>query len=284
MSRRHTINVPPGAYRSVELIQAGVHSKRLGANDVRRIGRGIVLHPNFEYDDFSYRDRCIAVGMTLRQEFFLPQRAPRHRLIDGHRVKSGILQWTENHGLTLPSASDIWCQLGPVTTLAGLVAAGDFLISGARIRGAPGGRAAPLCSLEELRHAHQRHRTTVGGPLRTRALALLRAPVDSPPESFLRIAIILAGFEEPKVNCPVPTRARTFHADLGYPELRIAIEYEGRYHFSSPDQARFDLQRRRSMVEAGWTVLQVLDSDVDDPHSFFVGLGMAIEAARAHLG
>ncbi|WP_336662358.1 hypothetical protein [Leucobacter sp. USHLN154] len=311
MSRRHTINVPPGAYRSAELIQAGVHSKRLGAKDVRRIGRGIVLHPNFEYDDFSYRDRCIAVGMTLRQEFFLsrrsaaalleiphpphpqglvdvasfwPQRAPRHRLIDGHRVKSGILQWTENHGLTLPSASDIWCQLGPVTTLAGLVAAGDFLISGARIRGAPGGRAAPLSSLEELRHAHQRHRTTVGGPLRTRALALLRAPVDSPPESFLRIAIILAGFEEPKVNCPVPTRARTFHADLGYPELRIAIEYEGRYHFSSPDQARFDLQRRRSMVEAGWTVLQVLDSDVDDPHSFFVGLGMAIEAARAHLG
>ncbi len=97
------------------------------------------------------------------------------------------------------------------------------------------------------------------------------------------MALINAGFSEPTVNCPVPTARRIFHADLGYPELRIAIEYEGRYHFTSAEQARFDVQRRRSMIEAGWTVLQALDSDVDDPRSFFTTLARAIQTARSRL-
>ncbi|MEJ6488826.1 hypothetical protein PQI23_03710 [Leucobacter sp. USCH14] len=97
------------------------------------------------------------------------------------------------------------------------------------------------------------------------------------------MALITAGFDEPTVNCPVPTAYRTFHSDLGYPELRIAIEYEGRYHFTSAEQARFDVQRRRSMIEAGWTVLQALDADVDDPRSFFATLTGAIQSARSRL-
>lgn len=310
MSIRRTIHAPPQAYRTAELIQAGVHPKRLGAKDIRRVGRGLLLHPDFTFDDFSYRDRCIAIGMTLKQEFFLsrrsaavlhgipcsphpqglvdvasfsPQRAPRHRRIAGHRVKSGVLQWTERAGLTIPSAGDVWCQLGAITTLPELVAAGDFLTSGERIPGSGGARTTPLCPIEDLRRAHDRHRTTLGAPLRTRALRLIRAPVDSPPESHLRVALINAGFSEPTVNCPVPTARRIFHADLGYPELRIAIEYEGRYHFTSAEQARFDVQRRRSMIEAGWTVLQALDSDVDDPRSFFTTLARAIQTARSRL-
>lgn len=306
MSRRRPIPVVPGVYRASELIGAGVSADRLRAHDVRRIGRGLVIHPEYEYDHFAYRARCVAIGQTLRSEHFLsrrsaaavygipcplpprgrvdvasfsPHRAPRHRLIAGHRVKPGGLRWTEHEGITLPTPADVWCQLASVVAFRELVAAGDFLISGRRTLDGTGGRTPPLCTARDLELARSRHRNTLGAPVRQRALPLLRAPVDSPPESYIRLVIRDAGFDEPLVACPVPTQERVLHADLGYPDLRIAIEYEGAHHFSSERQVRRDAIRRKQMARAGWTVILAMDDDVADPASFIDALGHVIESA-----
>ncbi|WP_336659964.1 hypothetical protein [Leucobacter sp. USHLN153] len=191
------------------------------------------------------------------------------------------MTWASTDGITTPAPADIWCQLAAVVSLTELVAAGDFLLSGSRIVNGQGQRTSPLCDLKALSDARKRHRNTLGAPLRHRAIALLRAPVDSPQESFLRLTIIDAGFEEPIVNCPVSTRDRVFHADLGYPQLRIAIEYEGRHHFSGLQQAEFDLHRRRLMAEAGWTVIQVTHKDILDPRAFLRALAAAVSKSRA---
>ncbi len=106
---------------------------------------------------------------------------------------------------------------------------------------------------------------------------LLRFPVDSPPETLLRLEIVKRGFDEPVVDCPIPVAGRTLHADLGYPELKIAIEYEGAYHFDDgPEQARWDAERWEDMRDAGWRVLRVQASTMRDLRRFFERLRNAI--------
>lgn len=308
MSHRKPIVAPPESYRVAELRKAGVPRNRMYAKDIRRFGHGLVLHPDSTLDTARYEDFCRAIGQTLGPEYFVsrrsaailfgipcpeppgrrvevgsfsPLRAPRRSQVLGHRVRSGVLEWSETAGLVLPSPADVWCQLAAVLSLRKLVVAGDHLLTGKLLVGSGGRRQPPLTTVEQLQRAVDRHRGSNGSPLRVRAVSLLRRPVDSPAESELRLVIIEAGFPEPVVNCPVPVDGRVLHADLGYPELKIAIEYEGAYHFGSPAQGRRDARRRERMYEAGWQVLRVMVEDLHDPREFLRRLAKAIREAVA---
>lgn len=71
------------------------------------------------------------------------------------------------------------------------------------------------------------------------------------------------------------------HADLGYPQWRIAIEYDGMYHFENgAKQLKFDAARYERMREAGWTVLQLTSLDLKAPREFLDRLAKAIARAR----
>ncbi|WP_125099915.1 endonuclease domain-containing protein [Leucobacter chromiireducens] len=303
MTERSPIRARPEAYQVAELRAGGVSRSRLRGADVRRIGRGIVLHPGARYDHGSARDRTIAVGQALSKEFFVsrrsaallwgmpspppangrvevgsfsPLRAPRRPSVQGHRVKSGVLHWSRRAELTVPTAEDVWCQLAAVVPLSTLIVVGDFLISGNWV---PVGRTPPLSTLATLEAATRRHRGTTGAPARRAALPRLRTPVDSPPETELRLLIEDAGFPEPRVNCPIQLGSSTLHADLGYPEQRVAIEYEGAHHFQDPGQVRRDLERIERMSAAGWQVLRATARTLRDPTQFLRGLALALSRA-----
>lgn len=95
------------------------------------------------------------------------------------------------------------------------------------------------------------------------ALPLLRTGVESPAESRTRLLIVGAGLPEPQTSCPVVVRGRTLWADLGYPEWKIAIEYDGEYHFTGGvNRARWDNERIEAMIDAGWRVLRVTALDL----------------------
>ncbi|MEZ5213696.1 MAG: DUF559 domain-containing protein [Microbacterium sp.] len=53
-----------------------------------------------------------------------------------------------------------------------------------------------------------------------------------------------------------------FQVDLAYPELKIAIEYEGEHHLTDPAQWAEDIARMDRLVEAGWRVIRVTKSEV----------------------
>lgn len=207
-----------------------------------------------------------------------PYNPPRRPEIAGHRVRFGSVVFGTWRGLPIASPVDTWCMLSAIIPLDGLVAAGDFMLTGRRrigVRG--GGRQAPLAVKDELAEACSRHKGMAGAGLRRRALPLLRAGVDSPAETKVRLIVIGAGLPEPQVNCPVPVRGRVLHADLAYPHLKIAIEYEGRYHFvGGEEQARWDVERWELMHEAGWRVLRVTARDLRDPRGFLERLTRAM--------
>jgi len=72
-------------------------------------------------------------------------------------------------------------------------------------------------------------------------------------------------------------RART---DLAYPELRIAIEYQGEYHFS-PEQVIDDMERIRELRLRGWIVILVTRRDIRNPVAFLAELRAALASRGA---
>lgn len=93
-----------------------------------------------------------------------------------------------------------------------------------------------------------------------RVLPHVRTGVGSPQETRLRRTIMLDGLPEPRVAHPVSIAGITFHPDLSYPHLCIAIEYEGDHHRSDSRQWDSDIRREELFREAGWAYLRVTRS------------------------
>ncbi len=49
--------------------------------------------------------------------------------------------------------------------------------------------------------------------------------------------------------------------DLGWPDLKIAMEYEGSHHRMSRDQFARDIRRFDEMIEQGWIIIRVTSKD-----------------------
>ncbi len=94
--------------------------------------------------------------------------------------------------------------------------------------------------------------------------ALVRHGVDSPMESRLRLLIVLAGLPEPEVGRTVYDTDGGWLArpDLSYPDLKIAIEYDGRNHLLDSNQWRRDIRRRENLEREGWLVRVITAADV----------------------
>ena len=179
-------------------------------------------------------------------------------------------------GIPVASPEDAWCLMAPIASLDELVIVGDALLTGKRM---PGGREAALGSRVTLQDAIARHAGTPGAKKRQLAMKLIRSPVDSPQETRTRLLLLRSGFPEPTVNCPVPVATRVLHADLGYEAEKVAIEYEGRYHFVGGDrQAARDVERWEQMTHAGWRVLRVTRNHLHAPEAFFERLSTALSA------
>lgn len=93
-----------------------------------------------------------------------------------------------------------------------------------------------------------------------RALPHVRTGVSSPQETRLRRDIMREGLPEPQVAQPITIGGITFHPDLSYPHLRIAIEYEGDHHRTDPRQWEADIRREEHFRAAGWAYLRVTKS------------------------
>jgi hypothetical protein len=82
--------------------------------------------------------------------------------------------------------------------------------------------------------------------------------VRSRPETHLRLLIVRARLPEPAVAPPVVVPGGlVLHPDLGYPDRRLALEYEGRDHFTDARIIESDIERRELLAEAGWRTIRV---------------------------
>jgi len=154
-------------------------------------------------------------------------------------------------GVRVSVLADLFVELAEELSLVELVVAGDWMVRRHRVR------------IQDLRRVAKKAPGRAGA-LARRAASYVRARVDSPMESRLRMLIVLAGIPEPIVNASVHDVAgvavRRF--DLSWPEIRVIVEYDGRHHIERVEQWEADLGRREEIDDEGWRILVVVASGV----------------------
>jgi G:T-mismatch repair DNA endonuclease (very short patch repair protein) len=100
---------------------------------------------------------------------------------------------------------------------------------------------------------------------------------ESPPETRLRLLLQRAGLPMPHAQFRVfDEEGFVARVDFAYPDLRLAIEYEGQWHGEGV-QVSQDRRRQNRLAAAGWRVLFVTNVDMRRPAE----LVAAVVAARA---
>jgi hypothetical protein len=154
-------------------------------------------------------------------------------------------------GLRTTTPTRTWLDRAATSDLIELVVVADAILRRA------------LVTDHELQRAVRRWAGRPGAALSRRAVALTEPATDSPMETRLRLLLVLAGLPRPVANCDVVAHgAWIARPDLSYPELKIAIEYDGDHHRVSRRQWQNDIGRRRVLEEEGWLVLVFTADDV----------------------
>ncbi|WP_448611140.1 type IV toxin-antitoxin system AbiEi family antitoxin [Geodermatophilus sp. URMC 60] len=157
-------------------------------------------------------------------------------------------------GLPITSGAQTFLDLAARLPPAELVAVGDALLRGRRMD------AASLAG--RLERADR-----VRGVVRARACATrLDGRAASRPESLVRYWLATSDLPDPQLQVPVHDRwgREVAHADLGYPEWKVAVEYEGRQH-ADADQFGRDVDRYSLMAADGWLVLRFARRHLGSP-------------------
>jgi very-short-patch-repair endonuclease len=113
-----------------------------------------------------------------------------------------------------------------------------------------------------------------------RAAELIDPRAESLPESVTRVHLVEAGFDVvPQYRVVVDSRVIA-RVDLALPELKIAIEYDGRWHESDVQRAR-DNERLAALRAAGWIVIVVTAELLRHPRKLVASVAAAV-AERQH--
>ncbi|MEI5584132.1 MULTISPECIES: endonuclease domain-containing protein [unclassified Agromyces] len=192
----------------------------------------------------------------LHVSAFAPNRPPRTRGVVGHELRPGTVQVRLRAGLPVAAPASTWLQLGSVLGVADLVAAADHLALDPVVLDPRDPR--PYVAESELAAALRDFRGR-GRRALVAALELTRPGAESRPETLLRLLLVRAGLPEPEVNVAVRDAHGRFVArvDLAYPDLRVAVEYDGDHHRTSTLAYEHDIARFDRLHEAGWRVVRV---------------------------
>ncbi|TWJ20766.1 endonuclease domain-containing protein [Micromonospora endolithica] len=108
--------------------------------------------------------------------------------------------------------------------------------------------------LGERAHRHAGER---GWRRMLRVAELTDGGAESPPESRLRVRLVLAGLPAPVTQFVVERNgAFVARLDLAWPQWKIAIEYDGIWHHD-PQQLHRDRRRLNRLVGDDWIVLHL---------------------------
>jgi len=88
---------------------------------------------------------------------------------------------------------------------------------------------------------------------------LIDSGADSPPESHLRLLLLDDGLPRPTTQLPIRNEhgTRVALADMGWPEWRVALEYDGIHHFEDPHQRARDRDKANELQRLGWRLICV---------------------------
>jgi hypothetical protein len=253
-------------FTRAEALRAGLTPAVLRGPRFRRLAHGLYIGATASDTPlvaaqvalFGYGDRAHASHATAARLHGLPIPAmaqehvsvaePAHRKgRAGARVHvSRGAEVVTIRGVRVSSARQTFLDLAGTLELVDLVVLGDALV---RARRSTPDELVAFC-------AARSGRTSAAA---RRAASWVRAGVDSPMETRLRLLLALSGLPEPEVN-------RTIRADngdplrrydLSWPSARVIVEYDGRPHVERIEQWESDLDRREAIDDDGWRIVVI---------------------------
>lgn len=113
----------------------------------------------------------------------------------------------------------------------------------------------------ELLAARYRGRRGIEGA--RASLDLVDAGAQSPKETWLRLVLVGAGLPRPRTQIPVVDEFGSAFAflDMGWDDLKVAVEYDGDQHRSDHSQYAWDIRRLERLRRCGWIVVRVIAGD-----------------------
>lgn len=190
------------------------------------------------------------IQVVLRPRPVLPQR--RGLSVHVRQLRSEDV--VELDGLRISSPAQLFLDLAARLPAAELVAVGDHLR-----------RSGVLTEAALQRRLARADR--VRGVARARECAPILSPLAmSRPESLIRYWLVTSDLPDPRPQIPIVDRRgrEVAHADLGYEQWRIVLEYEGRQHADAAQFGR-DINRYSLMAADGWLVLRFAGRHLTGP-------------------
>jgi very-short-patch-repair endonuclease len=141
---------------------------------------------------------------------------------------------------------------------------------------------AGVIGLAELARFVASHRGLRGVRRADQVIGLADDGSESAMESRVRVLIVRAGLPRPETQVVITDAYGRFvaRADLAYRLQRLAIEYDGVWHW---EQRRDDDRRRDAMRAAGWTVIVVSSTDYyQSPRALIATVRAALADADLH--
>ncbi len=111
------------------------------------------------------------------------------------------------------------------------------------------------------------------------ALRLADGLAGSQQETRLRLLLHRSALPRPVAQYVVRTSEGSARVDFAWPDARLAVEYEGRWHGERQNVAR-DRRRLNRLSAAGWTVLFVTAEDLADPVRLVARIAAALAATH----
>ncbi|GAA4110259.1 DUF559 domain-containing protein [Knoellia locipacati] len=187
-----------------------------------------------------------------------------------HRFRYPMERW-HRHGLPVTGPAMTFIHLAVHLDLVGLVCFGDRLVA----RGAIS--PSELIAATEAWEGHGRRAAIA-------AARLVRERSESVPETQSRLLMVLAGLPEPACNHSyVVDGIERFRLDLAWVELKVALEYDGRWH-DEPEQRAKDEARRAEMRANGWIIIVIRAPDLyDHPDTVVTEVAEALRSRGAQV-
>jgi hypothetical protein len=184
----------------------------------------------------------LTVPMSSRSESRRDRRVHRTPLPEEDRTRRGALP------VTTPART--WRDLAAVLTPPALLAVTDQFL-------------ARWVTRDEL-DRQLRGRPTGRGSARAREVLPVADPrAESPMESEARLVMIDGGLPIPELQYEAIDGNRELRRlDFAWPDLRVAVEYDGLDWHGDPEAMRRDRRRRMALQDVGWIVITITFEDV----------------------
>ncbi|RLV47602.1 DUF559 domain-containing protein [Nocardioides mangrovicus] len=234
----------------------GVHVVADVELDVKvRAQAGLLLHPVADaHLSHSTVAQLLGIPVPVDDEIHVTVHARRDRHYRAGlrpHFRAAPSDCAQFRGMPISAALQLFVELAATLPLVDTVVAGDHMVRHGFFT-----RDELVDYCARLRGKHVRKSR--------RAAALVRAEVDSPMETRLRLLLVFAGLPEPEVNFRIvgATGRLRRRLDLSYPRIRLIVEYDGRHHIERVGQWESDLDRREELDEGGWRIIVVTSAGI----------------------